>query len=110
METFEFCGIKLFVIRSWQGKDWVALKPVCDDIGINYQEQVDDLKDDPSFDCRDIPMIDAAGKPYQMTCIPHSKLYGWLYNINSNEVKPEIRGGLLQYQRECVKILGGVQI
>ncbi len=40
-----------------------------------------------------------------MLCLPLDFLNGWLFGVNANRVKPELRERVIQYQRECYRIL-----
>jgi hypothetical protein len=40
-----------------------------------------------------------------MLCLPLKYLNGWLFGVNANRVKPELRERVIQYQRECYDIL-----
>lgn len=42
---------------------------------------------------------------YEYVVLPIRKLAGWLYSINPNKVKPEIKAKLELYQDECDEIL-----
>ena len=42
---------------------------------------------------------------YEYTVLPIRKLAGWLYSINPNKVKPEVKEKLELYQDECDEIL-----
>jgi len=37
--------------------------------------------------------------------IPLSKLNGWLFSINPNKVKPEVKTKLIEYKNECFDVL-----
>ena len=37
--------------------------------------------------------------------IPLSKLNGWLFSINPNKVKPEVKAKLIEYKNECFDVL-----
>ena len=52
-------------------------------------------------------MIEAptAGGMQKVFCIPLEKLNGWLFTINTNKVKPEVREKLIAYKNECFKVL-----
>ena len=39
------------------------------------------------------------------TCIPVRKLPAWLYSVNPNKVKPELRETVIMYQNECDDVL-----
>lgn len=45
------------------------------------------------------------GKKREMTCLPLDMLNGWLFGIDANRVKPEIKDKVIAYQRECFKVL-----
>jgi hypothetical protein len=103
-ESFEFHGQELIVVADDQGERWVAVKPICENIGVNHHSQLARLANNPQFRCRDIA-TPSAGGVQQMTCIPISELNGWLYTINANRVRPEVRDNLIIYQRECSAVL-----
>ncbi len=105
METIEFYGATLFVARDQYGNGWVAIKPICDAIGIAYRRQQRKLEGDTRFNCGHMASVAEDGKQREMTCIPISKLNSWLYNVNANKVKPEVRDNLERYQQECQDVL-----
>jgi hypothetical protein len=37
--------------------------------------------------------------------LPLSKLNGWLFSINPNKVKPEVKEKLIEYKKECFNVL-----
>lgn len=41
----------------------------------------------------------------EMLMLPIKYLNGWLFGVNANRVKPEIKERLLEYQRECFDVL-----
>lgn len=41
------------------------------------------------------------GKKYEMLCIPIKKLNGWLFSINPNKVRADLKERLENYQEEC---------
>jgi ferritin-like metal-binding protein YciE len=52
-----------------------------------------------------IVTITGTGQEVQSLCLPLDYLNGWLFGINATRVKPEIKERLIQYQRECYKVL-----
>jgi hypothetical protein len=40
-----------------------------------------------------------------MLCLPLKFIPGWLFGINANRVKPELRENIIRYQRECYDVL-----
>ena len=99
-------GISLQVVAD-EKEQLVAVKPVCEILGVNYTTQVEKLKAHPIFGSV-IPLrgtTGADGKNYQMLCIPLQFFPGWLFSINPDNVKEEARENLIKYQLECNKIL-----
>ena len=45
------------------------------------------------------------GGPQEMLSLPLDYLNGWLFGINVNRVKAEIRERLIRYQKECYRVL-----
>lgn len=85
----------------------IPIKPVCDILGVNYTSQVDKLKEHPIFRST-IPQrgtVAADGKEREMLCIPLRFFSGWLFSINPNNVKEEIKEKLIQFQLKCNDIL-----
>lgn len=103
-EIVNFYGAQLIVINSDKIK-WVALKPICEAIGIDWPRQYTKIQNDPRFNCCHITTVGADGKNREMMCLPLDQINGWLFNINSNRVKSDCRETLLIFQRECQEAL-----
>ena len=85
----------------------VAVKPVCEILGVNYTTQVEKLKEHPIFSST-IPLrgtVGADGKTREMLCIPLRLFPGWLFSINPDNVKEEVRENLIQFQLKCNDVL-----
>ena len=99
-------GISLQVVADGR-EQLVAVKPVCEILGVNYTTQVEKLKAHPVFGSV-IPLrgtTGADGKTYEMVCLPLRYFPSWLFSINPNNVKEDIRENLLEYQKKCNDIL-----
>lgn len=86
---------------------YAAMKPICENIGIDWEAQRQKIQRNQvlnSVACM-IKATASDGKSYETTCLPIEYLNGWLFGIDVNRVKPEIRDNLLRYQRECFKVL-----
>jgi len=83
----------------------IVVKDICQNIGLNdYQGQQRKLKSDPTYQSKLIKVKTKGGMQDVFT-IPLSKLNGWLFSINPNRVKPEVRERLIEYKNECFDVL-----
>ncbi|EGL2089987.1 phage antirepressor Ant [Escherichia coli] len=88
------------------GVTYVAMRQIVENIGIDWTGQSAKLrKMKDKFNCRDISMVAADGKLRKLLCIPLKKLNGWLFSINPEKVRADIRDKLIQYQEECFTVL-----
>jgi hypothetical protein len=105
LETIEFQGSTLYVATDRAGERWVAMKPICEALGIQTQRQQNKIQQDPKFSCTHMYATGTDGKNYEMLCIPIQQLNGWLFSINANKVAPAVRDNLLIYQQQCFDVL-----
>ena len=99
-------GISLQIVAD-EKEQLVAVKPVCEILGVNYTTQVEKLKEHPIFGST-IPLrgtVAEDGKVREMLCIPFRFFPGWLFSINPSNVKEEARESLIQYQLKCNDVL-----
>lgn len=85
----------------------VAMKPICENIGLQWEGQYQRIKRHAvlsSTMCM-THMVAEDGKQREMLMLPLDYLNGWLFGVDASRVKPEIRPRLLEYQRECFKVL-----
>jgi len=96
----EFNGKTIYFLAK-DGQYWIAVKPICDALGINYNRQFKNLQKHRAF--RQLfakqPMTGADKKVYKMVALPECYIYGWLFNIRSESVE------LVNYQLQCCDIL-----
>ena len=103
----DFHGNPLTVITTDDNQRLVAMRPICEGIGLNWQGQHDRMRRHEVLNSvvRVTRMTAADGKQYQYVCLPLDYLNGWLFGIDAKRVRPEIRSRLIQYQRECFRVL-----
>jgi hypothetical protein len=92
-------------VNSQDGQARVAIKPICEAIGIAWQGQHEKIKDDPKFNCQDIVMVAEDGKQRSMVTLPVEEINGWLFGISSRKAKAEVAPLLLEFQKYCFKAL-----
>lgn len=97
--------IDILVIEN--GEKRVAIKPVCKALGIDEEGQRQKLISDPILSS--VTLISKAtgadGKQYEMVTISFKYVFGWLFRIDSRNVKEDARETVLKYQVECYDAL-----
>lgn len=88
------------------GIAYVAMKPIVENLGMSWSTQQTKLmKQLEKFNCVHMNMVAADGKLRKLLCLPLKKLNGWLFSINPEKVRADIRDKLIQYQEECFTVL-----
>ncbi len=106
LQTIQFYNRTLTTFEQ-NGIHYVAMKPICENIGLDWTAQVQRLKRDDVLNSVMVIITTTGsdGKNYQMICLPIQYLNGWLFGIDVKRVKPEIRETLITYKRECYQVL-----
>lgn len=90
------------ILTTLQNGEWyVAVKPICEALEIDYKQQAKNILDDgilAQLSCEHT-MVAADNKLRKMTCLPERYVYGWLFSIRSSSPK------LLEYKRTCYDLL-----
>ena len=88
-------------------KPYVAMKPICENIGLDWEAQRQRIKRNHVLDvsaCM-IKVVAQDGKFREVLALPIGCLNGWLMGVDANKVKPEIKDTLIKYQLECYDVL-----
>lgn len=98
-------NVSIIVIEN--GEKRVAIKPICEALGVSVQKQLERLKADPILSSTITPKVTvgADGKNREMQTIPLKYVFGWLFRIDSRNVKEESREAVLKYQNQCYDVL-----
>ncbi|UXC28605.1 phage antirepressor N-terminal domain-containing protein [Aliarcobacter butzleri] len=99
--TVDFNNHQLEVIEETQS---IVVKDICENLGIAFKPQFEKLKSDESYESKLIK-VQTRGGLQEVFTIPLSKLDGWLFSINPNKVKPEVKQKLIEYKKECFNVL-----
>lgn len=84
----------------------VAMKPICENIGLDWSSQFQKIKRNHVLNKGMVMMtIPSNGGLQEMVMLPVKYLNGWLFGVDVNRVKPEIRDRLIAYQTECFEVL-----
>ena len=93
-------------VFTQNNQHYVAMKPICENIGLDWKAQYDRIKRHAVLSEGMVMMTTPSkGGEQQTICLPLDYLNGWLFGVEANRVKPQIRESLLQYQRECFRVL-----
>lgn len=82
----------------------ISINSICKNLGIDPNQQRRKIQNDLTFGSKFIK-VQTNGGMQDVFCIPLSKLNGWLFSINPNKVKPEVREKLIEYKNECFDAL-----
>lgn len=98
---------KEIIIATLNNEKYVAIKPICGAIGVDFQTQLSKIKEDEILSqlYRLRPITGSDEKVYKMGTIPLKYVFGWLFTINPNNVKPEIKENLIDYKKQCYEAL-----
>ena len=104
--TVDFHGQQLEATLH-NGQPYVAMKPICENIGIDWEAQRQRIARHPvlnSTACM-TQVFAEDGKQREMLCLPLSMLNGWLFGVDVNRVRPDVQPKLIRYQLECFDVL-----
>lgn len=89
------------------GTHYTAMKPICENIGLDWKSQYSRMKRDDVLNSTMviITIVAEDGKKREMICLPIEYLNGWLFGIDINRCNPEIRDTLIKYKKECYQAL-----
>lgn len=98
---------KEILIISENSNKYVAIRPICEAIGIDYSSQLKKIKEDSILSSVVVlsTTTGADEKQYKMQTLPLRYVFGWLFRIDSRNVKEEIRESMEKYQKECYDVL-----
>ncbi|WP_372400741.1 phage antirepressor N-terminal domain-containing protein (plasmid) [Azospirillum sp. HJ39] len=100
-------GDTLWACRNDDGRVVVSVRPICEALGLTWGSQFNRIKRTPSLSTTIFMMktVAADGKVREVLCLPLDLIPGWLFGVDVNRVKPELRDRLIAYQRECHRVL-----
>jgi len=102
----EIKGVRVTRTPSGSSEFYVPLRPLCNYLGVSYTGQRERVERDPVLSRKlEAVQVTTAGGLQEMQCLPLDYLNGWLFGINANRVKEEIRERLIRYQEECYIVL-----
>lgn len=112
-KTVLFYEDEITAVRVMDGTIYVPVKPLCERLGVAWSPQLRRINRDAVLSKKatgvTVTVTPSSGKrsggPQEMICLPLPYLNGWMFGINANRVKEEIRDRLVRYQEECYDVL-----
>ena len=113
-QTVDFYGDAIttaLVEESGRTTMYVPIKPISDYLGLTWSGQFERIHRDSILSevsqlirVTRMKSDDRRGNPDSL-CLPVEYLNGWVFGINANRVKPELREKVLRYQPDCYHVL-----
>ncbi|MDP3641779.1 MAG: phage antirepressor N-terminal domain-containing protein [Bacteroidota bacterium] len=96
----EFNGKSIHFLAA-DGEYWIALKPICEVLEVDFIRQLTDIKDNEFLSeyLSEQELVAPDGKLQKMICLPESMIYGWLFLLESDAP------GLIDFKRDCFTVL-----
>ena len=106
LSTVQFHEQSITVLNHNE-KPYVAMRSIVENIGLDWEAQRQRIARHPVLSATAcmIKAVAQDGKSREVLALPLSVLNGWLFGVDSNRVRPEIRDTLIQYQTECFDVL-----
>lgn len=96
----------LIAHRSEDGDVFVALRPICNSMGIDFSGQLQKMKRQPWTTVGELHTVGADGKTRDMTSVNRKTLTMWLATIDASRLKDEqARRNVIVYQKEAAEAL-----
>jgi len=111
-EIVQFYGQSLVTARSDDGKEFVAMKPLCENLGLDWHAQRKRIIRDQVLN-EGVVMMDSpaekrafGGSQSKMVFLPLEFLNGWLFGIDTTRLQNDAtKERILVYKRECYRVL-----
>ncbi|OOH91842.1 hypothetical protein BMT54_01665 [Pasteurellaceae bacterium 15-036681] len=104
-QTISFYGSDLITLKV-EDVIYTAVKPIVEALGLSWGTQKRKLiEQQDKFSWVHMNSTGSDGKTYEMLCMPLKKLNGWLFSINPEKVRADLKDRVIQYQEECFEAL-----
>jgi hypothetical protein len=107
MDTKIIARVNNVDIVSTSDEQMVAIKPICEILGVDYEAQRQRIYRDEILNSTAciIKAVAADNKEREMVCLPRFYMFGWLFTIDASKVNDIAKESVLKYKLECYKIL-----
>ena len=100
----DFHGDTIDACIGDDGRVLVGLRQLCRILEVDYDFQAAKLKG-RSWAYVTVRVVPSTGGAQRTTMIDLRTLHGWLFSIDENKVKEEMKPKVIRYQCECVGVL-----
>jgi anti-repressor protein len=105
-KTVQFNGVDILAVKGSDGKIYVSIKKICEDLGLSHQGQLRRIKRNDSLtDSLIIMALPSNGGIQNVSCLDINSLPFFFIGIVTEKCKPEIRPYLLDFQLKAKDIL-----
>ena len=107
METKIIARVNNVDIVSTSDEQLVAIKPICEALGIDWSSQKQRIERDEILASTMVMIttVAADGKDREMCAVPYMFVFGWLFSIDASKVNEDVKESVLKYKMECHKVL-----
>lgn len=105
-KEIHFYDDKIVAVQTESEGVYVPIRPICNNLGISPAGQRERIGRDAvlsKYATSLSVVLDAQART--MLCLPLKYVAGWLFGINANRVKGEVRDLLIRYQEDCYDII-----
>ncbi|RYL23829.1 phage antirepressor N-terminal domain-containing protein [Acinetobacter baumannii] len=100
-----FQGAKLSIIE-YNNQPYVPMKPIVEGMGLDWKSQYRKITN--KFKTCMVKMtiqLFGDSQSREVIMLPLRKLPAWLYSVEPNKVKPELKETVIKYQEQCDDVL-----
>ena len=102
----QFYNATIIAVRVHNGEVFVPIRLICDNLGITLAGQRERIQRDAVLsEVVTSVSVTLTQQAREMLCLPLKYIPGWLFGINADRVKPELRDAVIRYQKECYDAL-----
>lgn len=105
LQPIQFHEDTIYIIDADEEEPRVPVKPIVENMGINWASQYAKLMSRKDRWGVVILATPSRGGLQEMVCLPLRKLAAYLYSIDPNKVRPDLKKKVELYQDECDGVL-----
>ena len=103
IEVIPFNGVEL-LSKKIDNIIWVALKPIVEGMGLDWKRQSQKVQSDNRYVVINTP-FETKGGIQEMLSLNAYHLPAFLYSINPNKVRKDLRDRIISFQNETFKVI-----